>query len=130
MKRTTHFSSPPQNLSEFSQSPQDDACLVLVTCGNSVDAEALAKILVTEHLAACVNLIGAGNPVQSFYIWEGKLQQEAEVLLLIKSVESRLEPLEKRILECHAYQTPEFIVIPLIGGSAAYLDWLFQTVNP
>jgi periplasmic divalent cation tolerance protein len=107
------------------------ACIVFVTCASRTEAEVLAETLVTERLAACVNVIGTDSgPIRSFYVWEGALQRESEVLLLIKTTPARLESLETRVLELHSYTTPEFLAIPVLSGSAAYLDWLAQSVEP
>ncbi len=106
-----------------------DACIVLVTCSQAKEAEAIAEAIVTERLAACVNVVGAQSPVQSFYIWEEKLQKDSEILLIIKTVNAQLNALEARILALHSYTTPEFIVLPIRGGSADYLSWLANSVG-
>lgn len=105
-----------------------DACVALVTCSSKEEAESIAKTVVNEHLAACVNLIGAENPLQSFYYWEGQLQQEPECLLMIKTQIDRLPALEMRIKALHSYTVPEFIVLPVLAGSREYLDWVRQSV--
>jgi len=113
--------------------PQADqnnaACVVLVTCNQVKEAEAIAEAIVTERLAACVNIIGAQSPVQSFYIWEGKLQKDSEILLIIKTATVQLSALETRIRALHSYTTPEFIALPIQGGSADYLSWLAHNVG-
>lgn len=106
-------------------------CIVFVTCASHTEGERLAEALVTERLAACVNVIGQdGGFVRSFYIWEGALQRESEVLLLIKTTSARLEALQKRVLEQHGYSTPEFLAVPVLSGSVSYLDWLVRSVEP
>lgn len=105
------------------------ACVVLVTCGTLEEAEHLAETIVNERLAACVNVIAAGAPVRSFYIWKGSLQKDGEYLLVIKTVPEKLDLLEKRIQSLHSYTVPEFIALPVIGGSAAYLSWLEESVE-
>lgn len=106
-----------------------DACMVLVTCSQQKEAEAIAQTIVTERLAACVNVVGAQSPVKSFYIWEGKLQQDNEILLIIKTTPMQLTALEARVRSIHSYTTPEFIALPIQSGSADYLGWLTSSVG-
>lgn len=101
-----------------------DACLVMVTCDKAEEAETIARAIVTEKLAACVNLVGQGHPVRSFYIWEEQLQEECEILLLIKTRFPLLEQLENRIRELHSYNVFELIALPIQSGSEKYLNWL------
>jgi periplasmic divalent cation tolerance protein len=108
-----------------------DACIVLVTCGSVEEAETIARSIVTEKWAACVNLIGAHAPVKSFYQWEGKLETASEILLLIKTRLPLLEPLRNQIRKLHTYQVFEFIVLGIQAGSQDYLSWLTEeTRNP
>lgn len=86
------------------------------------EAEDLARALVDARLAACVNVIG----VQSFYRWEGAVQDEAERLLIVKTQHRLLDPLIERIRELHSYDLPEIIAMPIVGGSVPYLDWIRQ----
>ena len=85
----------------------------------------MARALVEERLAACVNI----SPVRSCYIWEGKLNLDEEALLIIKTTKSQFEPLQKRILELHSYAVPEIIALPIIEGHQPYLDWMAQSVG-
>lgn len=101
-----------------------DACLVLVTCGNLGEAETIARSIVTEKLAACVNLIGGKSPVRSFYVWEEKLQEEDEVLLIVKTRPLLLERLEDRVRELHSYEVFEFLTLSIQTGSSNYVNWL------
>jgi periplasmic divalent cation tolerance protein len=97
-------------------------CLVLVTAPEEDSARKIAARLVEEKLAACVNLIPGVN---SLYRWEGEVEEDREVLLIIKSrtelIASHLVPL---IHSLHPYQVPEVIALPIIAGSQEYLDWL------
>ena len=107
------------------------ARLVFVTCASQATAERIAETLVMERLAACVNIIGKDDGfVRSFYIWEGTLERATEVLLIIKTTDERLAALEKRVAELHEYTTPEFLAVPVISGSNAYLEWLTKSVAP
>ncbi len=96
--------------------------LVLVTCGSLVESSRIAHAVVGKHLAACVNILTA--PVESLYMWKGKLERSREHLLLIKTTTKRLKALERELLRMHSYETPEFLVLPIVGGSKAYLRWL------
>jgi periplasmic divalent cation tolerance protein len=89
-------------------------------------AEKLASRLVSEKLAACVQLLPAGT---SFYLWDDQLQKEPEYLLVIKTHGSRYADLEACILEEHAYELPEIIAVPLVNGYLPYLDWISETLG-
>ncbi len=95
--------------------------VVLVTCGSEEEALKIASALVEEHLAACTNLI---SPIRSIYRWEGKIWDENEWLLTIKTQSHRFEELEKRVKSLHSYSVPEIISIPVVEGSQPYLKWL------
>ncbi len=96
--------------------------LVLVTCATLEEARKIAREVVEKHLAACVNVVT--HAIESFYTWEGKLESGSEYLLMMKTSEERLEELQKEVLRLHSYDTPEFIAVPIVGGSEAYLKWL------
>ena len=98
-----------------------DFLVVFVTVGSAAEGDRLAKALVEERLAACVNRLPS---VQSVYRWEGKVEQSAEELLVIKTRKTRFPALEKRVREMHSYAVPEIIALPIVAGSEAYLNWL------
>ena len=100
---------------------KDDCIVVLVTVGSREEAGRIATTLVGEHLAACVNIVGA---IESVYWWEGRVQQDAEVLLIIKTRAALWTALEARVRTLHSYQNPEVIALPITAGSQAYLDWV------
>lgn len=100
--------------------------VVLMTAGSREEAERIAESLVTEWLAACVNVI---PNVVSFYRWEGKVQQDQEVLLIAKSRKDVLDDLIRRVRSLHSYTVPEIIALPLSGGSDDYLRWVDQEVH-
>jgi periplasmic divalent cation tolerance protein len=102
-----------------------ETMIVLTTCGNDDDAGALARVLVEQRLAACVNAV---SKIASTYRWQGEVQQDQETLLIIKTTAPRLAAVEQTIREKSKYELPEFIVLPLQGGSAAYLDWVWESV--
>lgn len=97
--------------------------LVLTTLPNSDAAAELARSVVNEKLAACANVLPA---VRSIYRWQGKVQDENEVLVLFKTPQEHFERLKARILELHPYEVPEVLAIPVEQGYRAYLDWLSQ----
>jgi periplasmic divalent cation tolerance protein len=98
-----------------------DFQIVLSTCADREQAERIAHRLVEEHLAACVNILPG---VQSVYRWEGKVESAAEVLMVIKTSTDLVPGVELTIAGLHSYQVPEFLVLPVFGGSHAYLAWL------
>ena len=95
--------------------------VVIVTCGSEEEALKVAHALVEEHLAACANVV---SPIRSIYRWEGKVWDEKEWLLIIKTQRSRFEELEKRVRSLHSYTTPEIIALPIVEGSSPYLRWI------
>ena len=102
-----------------------DFIVVLITVGTSEEGERLARALVEERLAACVNRI---PNIQSVYRWQGKIEQSQEELLLIKTRSELFRALEKRVGELHSYDVPEIIALPLSEGNEAYLRWLEEQV--
>ncbi len=102
-----------------------DCWIALTTLSSREQAEQLAEALVAERLAACVNVLG---PVASIYRWGGKVARDEEVLLLIKTTETGVAPLQTRVLELHPYDTPEFLAFEVGSGSAGYLDWVVDSV--
>jgi len=98
-----------------------DALLVFTTLPSADKAAEVAKVLVEERLAACANLLPA---VRSIYRWQGKVQDENEVLVLLKTRAEHLERLKLRILELHPYEVPEVLAVPVEAGYQPYLDWL------
>jgi periplasmic divalent cation tolerance protein len=102
--------------------------VVLVSCGSRAEAQRIAREIVSRRLAACANLLE--SPVQSIYRWKGKVEKAREFLLLIKTSAARLGALEAEVKRLHSYDVPEFIALPIVTGSAAYLRWLAQCVDP
>jgi len=95
--------------------------VVLVTAPTADRASALARALVEERLAACGNVLPG---MRSIYRWEGKVEDEPEALLVLKTTRDRFEALRDRVLALHPYQTPEVVALPVETGSAAYLAWV------
>ncbi len=94
--------------------------MVITTAPDRETAEKLAESILEQHLAACIQMAD----IQSFFIWEGKLQKEGEVALYIKTTEARYHDLEAHILEHHPYDVPEIIMLPITGGLPGYLCWI------
>jgi periplasmic divalent cation tolerance protein len=108
-------------------SPTDGrVVIVLTTLGADVDAASLARTLVEERLAACVNILPA---MTSVYRWEGSVEEARERQLLIKTTADRVDMLESRLRALHPYAVPEFLVVPVAAGSDAYLAWLGESVS-
>jgi periplasmic divalent cation tolerance protein len=98
-----------------------DALLVLTTLPTADAAAQVAKAVVGERLAACANILPA---LRSIYRWEDKIQDENEVLVLLKTQKTHLARLTARILELHPYEVPEVLAIPVEQGHPAYLEWI------
>ena len=98
-----------------------DGQLVLTMLPTADAAAEIAHTLVGERLAACCNLVPA---VRSIYRWQDKINDDNEVLLLIKTRSEHFERLKSRILELHPYEVPEVLALPVEAGYAAYLEWL------
>ena len=103
------------------------ALLCLSTCPDAETAARIARTLVEEHLAACVNRIPG---IHSTYRWQGKILDDAEVLLLIKTTRECFEALRARLAGLHPYEVPELIALDIADGSAAYLDWIASETAP
>lgn len=95
----------------------------LCTCPNMQTAQELAEALVSEHLAACVNILSG---VVSIYRWQTEIETDNEVLLIIKTKESSVDALAARIEALHPYEVPEVISHPITAGNKNYLDWVRQ----
>ena len=101
------------------------AIVVLTTCGNDEDANALARLLVEQRLAACVNAV---SNVASTYRWKGEIQRDRETLLIIKTTAAQLAALEQAIRKHSKYELPEVIALPVAAGGADYLAWVGESV--
>ena len=106
--------------------PDVEYALVLTTLPANADAAAFARALVEERLAGCVNLLPV---MESVYRWEGRIDRDAERQLIIKTVRARVPALWERVRALHPYDVPEFIVLPIVDGNAAYLKWLGDSTS-
>jgi periplasmic divalent cation tolerance protein len=100
-----------------------DHLLVMTTLPDEASARALARCLVEQRLAACVNISPA---IQSIYRWQGAIEEANEVTLLIKTMRSHYDELEAAIRHAHPYEVPEIIAVPIATGLPAYLEWIEQ----
>lgn len=100
----------------------DSSVVVVFSTFPSADRAAeVARTLVTERLAACVNILGG---VRSIYRWRGDLQEDAETLAVIKTTRQRFDSMKARLVELHPYEVPEVIALPVDAGHAPYLAWV------
>ena len=104
-----------------------DLVIVLTTAPDDSRADSWARTLVEERLAACINVHG---PMASFYRWKGTVERDGERQLVIKTTGDRLAALEARVKQLHAYELPEFVVVPVATGSHAYLGWVTEQTRP
>ena len=106
-------------------STSSDYGVMLTTTPTREEAQTIARLLIEEKLAACVQLL----PIESFYFWQGKTQNEAEVLLLIKTRTALFENAIARIKEVHSYTVPEIVAVPFAAGFAGYLSWIGEVTD-
>lgn len=100
--------------------------IILCTCPDQSSAEAIAGLLVTKKLAACVNIVAG---VSSIYEWQGNIEKSQEQLLLIKSLSDKYSAIEQRIKSIHPYELPEIIAVPIERGLPEYLQWINTCVS-
>jgi periplasmic divalent cation tolerance protein len=98
-----------------------DEIVVFITAPNEDEAAKIAKALVEARLAGCVNII---KDIRSIYGWHGKIEDDKEDLMIIKTQKNLFDPLMEKVKELHSYTVPEIIALPIITGSKEYLKWL------
>jgi len=103
-----------------------EAIAVFITAPNAEEAARLAEMLVGSQIAACVQLL---PEIESVYRWQGKVERQSEVLLLVKTTAAMFEQLEREVRALHSYDTPEIVAVPITLGSAPYLEWLAGCVG-
>ncbi len=101
----------------------ESTLLILTTCPDSATANTIAESLVSEQLAACINILPT---LTSVYRWKGKIEKDQETLLLIKCSKNRYSDIERRLTELHPYELPEIIAVPVEQGHPEYLHWVNQ----
>jgi uncharacterized protein involved in tolerance to divalent cations len=105
---------------------ENDCVVVLTTIGSATDGRGMASILVNERLAACVSIL---PEMESTYRWKGQVETDHERQLIMKTTVARIAALRARVRELHDYDVPEFIVMPMVGGSDAYLNWIRESTS-
>lgn len=100
--------------------------MVLMTCEKEEEAKKIASELLIQKKAACVSIFPKGD---SFFWWEGKIEESKEYLLIAKTISSLLDDLIKVVKEIHSYEVPEIIALPVIGGNENYLNWLHDELG-
>jgi periplasmic divalent cation tolerance protein len=103
-----------------------DKVIVLVTCETREQAEQIAEAVVSDKLAACVNVVAG---VRSCYVWEGKLTWSDEILCLMKSTRGRFSQLQQRVKALHSYSVPEIIAVEIEDAYQPYADWIDASVG-
>ena len=98
-----------------------DKIVVLSTCATGEEAEKLARLLVEQRLAACVNVIPG---IRSYYRWKGEVETAGECLLLVKSSRDLFDSLTAALEKAHSYEVPEALALAIVDGAANYLNWL------
>ncbi len=100
--------------------------IVFITASNEEEAARIAHALVEAHLAGCVNIV---KEVRSIYRWQGKIEDEAEVLMIAKTRGELFEALSEKVGELHSYTVPEVIAFKIDSGSRKYLSWLREVTE-
>jgi periplasmic divalent cation tolerance protein len=100
--------------------------VILCACGSEEEAEKIARALVEQRLAACVNILA---PMSSIYRWEGKIETSREWLLSIKTADTHFDRVAHAIQSMHSYELPEIIALPIPAGSAPYLAWIDECLK-
>jgi len=100
--------------------------VVFITASNEGEAAIISRALVEARLAGCVNII---NNIRSIYSWQGKIEDEKEVLMILKTQKFLFDSLVKKVKELHSYTVPEIIALPIVDGSAEYLKWLGEVTG-
>ena len=103
-----------------------DKVIVFVTCANAEEAAKIARALVNQRLAACVNI---SSPIRSIYRWQGKLSDDQEVMLVIKTARPLFDRVRRLVEKLHSYQVPEVVCLPIIDAAPNYLNWLTSSVR-
>ncbi|HKN19061.1 MAG TPA: divalent-cation tolerance protein CutA [Dissulfurispiraceae bacterium] len=103
-----------------------EALVIYITAPNEEVGARIARALVEERLAGCVNIV---KPIRSIYRWQENIEDDTEILMIVKTQKRLFESLEKRVRELHSYSVPEIIAVPVVEGSRAYLKWLGEATG-
>ena len=107
-------------------SATQNAIVVFITAPTTEEASRLADVIVEQRLAACVQIL---PEMQSVYHWAGSIERQTEILLIVKTIASKFDALEKTVREIHSYETPEIVAVPMSAGSLGYIKWLLENVG-
>ena len=99
--------------------------LIYITTGDEAEAKKIGRTLVEEKLAACVNFY----PIQSIYRWEGEIEEEGEIAILVKTRAELVDRVIERVKELHSYEVPDIISLPIEKGYPAYLQWIEESTK-
>lgn len=110
----------------FEKGETMQANFVYMTAGSREEAESIAAALVESKLAACVNMF---EGMQSIYVWEGEVQQDAEWVLIAKTTPDRVPELTEKVKTLHSYDCPCIVSLPVTGGNPAFLEWIAESVE-
>lgn len=100
--------------------------LVYITCKDIDEARRIGQGLVRERLAACVNIFPG---IESYFVWEGRMEQSNEAVIVVKTVEDKVEAVTRAVRDWHSYSVPAIMAIPVIGGNASFIDWVCGEVG-
>lgn len=103
-----------------------EALVVYITAPNEEEGAKIARALVEERLAGCVNMV---KPIRSIYRWHENIEDDTEILMIVKTQKRLFESLENRVGELHSYTVPEIIAVPVVEGSRDYLKWLEEVTG-
>ena len=98
---------------------------IYITAGDEAEARSIGRILVEEKLAACANFF----PVQSIYRWEGGIEEEGEIAILVKTRAELVDKVIERVKELHSYEVPCIVSLPIENGNPAYLQWIEESTE-
>ena len=101
-------------------------CIVMITVPDMKTGENIARVMLEEKLAACVNIIGG---VRSMFWWDGQIDKSDECMLMLKTVEEKAEQIGRRVKKLHPYKLPETISVQIASGTNEYLDWIRSSVS-
>jgi periplasmic divalent cation tolerance protein len=105
----------------------ENEIVVFITAPHEEEASKIAKEIVESRLAACVNIV---RNIRSIYRWEGKIEDDTEVLMIVKTQKTQFDALSDKVKQFHSYSVPEIISLPITKGSKEYIQWLKESTTP
>ncbi len=110
----------------MSEQPVREEIVIFITAPNEDEAAGIARAVVEARLAACVNI---ARNIRSIYSWQGKIEDDTEVLMIVKTRKNLFDALSAKVRELHSYDVPEIIALPIIDGSEKYLKWINESTK-